>query len=97
MAAPGRAPSNFAPQRLSVTSELQAIVNQGVDLYLEKKDFKAAVSCFQKAADFGDAHAQYCLGLCLANGKGIEQVERYLGNNFNRLTGACDRRMSRRH
>ncbi len=41
-----------------------------------EKDEKKAIEWYQKAADQGDASAQYNLGVCYANGGGVEKNDR---------------------
>lgn len=50
--------------------------NRGLDYYLGayvEQDYEKAVEHLQKAANLGDAAAQYCLGLCYNNGQGVAQ------------------------
>lgn len=41
--------------------------------YKSKKEFKNAVEWYTKAAEQGDSNAQYNLGICYENGRGVEQ------------------------
>ena len=50
----------------------EELFNQGMD-YLYKKDYSKAAECFRKAADQGDAEAQYNLGVMYDNGHGVQQ------------------------
>lgn len=43
------------------------------DYYLEKKNYREAISWYLKAANQGDGEAQHSLGLLYASGKGIEK------------------------
>lgn len=45
---------------------------KGVEAY-EKENYVEAVKWFRKAAEKGDADAQFLLGMCYLNGKGVEQ------------------------
>ena len=50
----------------------EAIYDKGVEFY-DSGNYEAAVAYFQDAADQGHARAQYNLGVCYENGRGVEQ------------------------
>lgn len=54
---------------------IERLFDMGVDFH-EKKDFPAAASCYQVAANQGHARAQAILGDCYLSGRGVEKDER---------------------
>lgn len=62
----------FALFSLSAATAYADEVSIGADLYAEK-DYSAAAAVFKKAADKGNADAQFNLGLMYLNGEGVEQ------------------------
>lgn len=56
----------------SAQSSTQNHINDGIELYKIKK-YQDAFSKFKKAAENGNAQAQYNLGICYYNGNGVEQ------------------------
>ena len=52
--------------------DASALNRRGVQYYLEK-DYVQAIKCFRAAAEQGHAVAQYNLGTCYQEGKGVTQ------------------------
>ena len=60
--------ATFGQGNLSV----EEMTEKGLRLY-EEKNYAEAVECFRDAAERGYAEAQYKLGVCYANGDGVER------------------------
>lgn len=57
---------------ISCTENTSEKVLQGKQHY-SKKEYSQAVACFREAAEKGDAEGQWKLGVCYADGKGVEK------------------------
>ena len=59
---------------LAYSQEILDKVAEGKRLY-DNKDYKVAYQCFHLAAELGNSEAQYYLGECYYNGRGVTQVD----------------------
>ncbi len=57
---------------LCISMATTAQVSEGMKYY-NNGDYANALKCFKKAADQGDAEAQYGLGVCYENGYGVSK------------------------
>ena len=55
--------------------EMAASLYQQGEQYYSNQEYGKAVECFRRSAELGDAEGQYGLGVCYAEGTGVEKNE----------------------
>jgi hypothetical protein len=63
---------NIRPERETPVGEDIHIIVKGAKSFLKNNRLKQAVELFRKAAELGDAEAQYHLGVCYTDGTGVK-------------------------
>ena len=68
------ASSPTLPEKTAAESEMMPEeLLKKAETYVQRKEFKQAVECYRKAAEQGNDKAQFNLGICYANGIGVER------------------------